>query len=250
MVFGGPSPEHDVSILTGLQAARGLRGAPSIGEIHSLYWTKTGEWFEAPNGREASDYVNGPPNGSTPLRLVAGVDGGFVVKKGGRFSSKEEPLDLDAVIVCCHGGPGEDGTLQGVLDLCKLPYTGPTLAGALIGMDKLAFSALMATAFLPMLTRVPLYDGSPAPGFPGPYIIKPRFGGSSIGIEVVSDHESALARLKVNPHLKRGAVLEPYQPDLYDLQVAVRTWPEVQLSAIEKPLRTRADGEILAYSDK
>ncbi len=250
VIYGGPSPEHDVSILTGLQAARGLRGAPSIGEIHSLYWTKTGEWFEAPNGREAGDYVDGPPNGSTPLRLLAGVDGGFVAKKGGRFSSKEEPLELDAVIICCHGGPGEDGTLQGVLDLCKLPYTGPTLAGALIGMDKLAFSALMATAFLPMLTRVPLYDGSSAPGLPGPYIIKPRFGGSSIGIEVVSDHESALARLRVNPHLKRGAVLEPYQPDLYDLQVAVRTWPEVQLSAIEKPLRTRADGEILAYSDK
>ncbi|MHB8245678.1 MAG: D-alanine--D-alanine ligase family protein [Acidimicrobiales bacterium] len=250
VIFGGPSPEHDVSILTGLQAARGLRGAPNVGEIHSLYWAKTGEWFETPNGLETREYVNGPPSGSTPLRLIVGPGGGFIARKGGRFGSKEEAVTLDAVIVCCHGGPGEDGTLQGALDLCGITYAGPTLASALIGMDKLAFSALMASAWLQMLPRVPLFDGSPPPSFPGPYIVKPRFGGSSIGIEVVTDFESASARLRANPHLRRGAVLEPYQPELFDLQVGVRMWPEIQLSAIEKPLRTRAGGEILAYADK
>ena len=250
VVFGGPSPEHDVSVLTGLQAARGLRGAPNVGEIRSIYWTKTGEWFETPMGLEAAEFVAGPPNGSTPLRLAVGASGGFVARRSGRFGSKEEHLELDALVICCHGGPGEDGTLQGVLDLCGIPYTGPTLASALIGMDKLAFSALMASAWLQMLPRVQLAEGSPAPTFPGPYIVKPRFGGSSIGIDVVSDYESAVARLKANPHLKRGAVIEPYQPELFDLQIAVRTWPEVQLSAIERPLRTRAGGEILAYADK
>lgn len=250
VVFGGPSPEHDVSILTGLQAARGLRGAPNIGEIHSLYWTKNGEWFETPNGLEAAQYLSGPPNGSVPLRLAVGAGGGFTARRGGRFGAKDEPLDLDAVVMCCHGGPGEDGSLQGVFDLCGIPYTGPTLAGALIGMDKLAFAALMSSAWLQTLPRLPLVEGGPAPSFPGPYIVKPRFGGSSIGIEVVSDFDSAKARLRVNPHLKRGAVLEPYQPELFDLQIAVRMWPEVQLSAVEKPLRVRAGGEILAYSDK
>jgi D-alanine-D-alanine ligase len=250
VVYGGPSPEHDVSILTGLQAARGLRGAPSVGEVRSIYWTKKGEWFEVPNGLEAAAYADGPPRNSTPLRLSTGVDGGFVVRKGGRFAGKEEPLELDAVVVCCHGGPGEDGTLQGVFDLCGIRYTGPTLGGALIGMDKLAFSGLMASAWLPMLPRVPLHDAAAPPSFQGPYIVKPRYGGSSIGIEVVSDYESARARLRANPHLRRGAVLEPYQPELFDLQIAARVWPEVQLSAIEKPLRTRASGEILAYEDK
>src|SRR5579875_688586 len=215
VIYGGPSPEHDVSILTGLQAARGLRGAPNIGEIHSLYWSKNGEWFLAPNGLEAAEYVNGAPASASPLRLTVGAGGGFTVRRGGRFGSKDETLELDAAVICCHGGPGEDGTLQGVLDLCGVPYTGPTLAGALIGMDKLAFSALMASAWLQMLPRMPLYDGAQAPSFPGPYIVKPRFGGSSIGIDVVADFASARARLKANPHLKRGAVLEPYQPALY-----------------------------------
>jgi D-alanine-D-alanine ligase len=80
--------------------------------------------------------------------------------------------------------------------------------------------------------------------------VKPRYGGSSIGVDVVADYETARARLRANPHLRRGAVLEPYQPELFDLQIGVRVWPDVQLSAIEKPLRTQVGGEILAYSDK
>ena len=95
-----------------------------------------------------------------------------------------------------------------------------------------------------------LSEGAPPPAFDGPYIVKPRFGGSSIGIEVVSDDVTANARLNVNPHLKGGAVLEPYRPDLFDLQLAVRMWPDPELSAIERPLRSRAGSEILGYADK
>ncbi|MGA8679131.1 MAG: hypothetical protein WB592_01530 [Acidimicrobiales bacterium] len=249
VVFGGPSPEHDVSILTGLQVLRGFNQVPNIGELHSFYWSKTGEWFEVPTNLEASAFVQGVPAGAGPLRLVVGAGGGFFAQRGGRFGSKEQLIEVDAVLVCCHGGPGEDGSLQGALDMIGLPYTGPNMAGALIGMDKLVFSAMAASAWMQMLPRVPLSEAVPPPSFPGPYIVKPRFGGSSIGVEVVADYETARARLRVNPHLKRGAVLEPYQPELFDLQIGVRLWPEMQLSAIEKPLRTRA-GEILAYSDK
>jgi D-alanine-D-alanine ligase len=51
-------------------------------------------------------------------------------------------------------------------------------------------------------------------------------------------------------HLRRGAVVEPYRPDSHDLNVSVRTWPELQLSAIEKPLRSPGSTEILGYGDK
>jgi D-alanine-D-alanine ligase len=250
VVYGGPSPEHDVSILTGLQAVRGFNQVPNIGALHSFYWSKTGAWFEVPANLEASAFLDGPPPGAVPLRLVAGPGGGFFAQRGGRFGAKEQLVEIDAALVCCHGGPGEDGSLQGVFDLIGLPYTGPTAAGAMLGMDKLVFSALAASAWMPMLPRVPLMDGVPPPSFPGPYIVKPRFGGSSIGVEVVADYETARARLRANPHLRRGAVLEPYQPELFDLQIAVRTWPDMQLSAIERPLRARAGNEILAYADK
>jgi D-alanine-D-alanine ligase len=80
--------------------------------------------------------------------------------------------------------------------------------------------------------------------------LKPRFGGSSIGVEIVADFDTARARLNANSHLRRGAVLESYHDEMFDLQVAARSWPELQVSAVERPLRTRGDGEILGYQDK
>ena len=250
VIFGGPTPEHDVSILTGLQASRGLTGAPGVGEVHALYWTKSGEWYEVAGATEAAGFVDGVPAGSLPLKLQVGPGGGFVAKRGGRFGGKDEAIELDALLICCHGGPGEDGVLQGALDLTGIPYTGPTAVGAALGMDKLAFAALAVYAGLPALPRVPLSEASVDPGFEPPYILKPRYGGSSIGVEVVADLATARARLKVNPHLRRGAVIEPYHEQLFDLQLAARPWPELQLSAIERPLRTRTGGEILGYLDK
>ncbi len=247
VILGGPSPEHDVSVLTGLQAARALSGTGQA-EVRALYWSKTGEWFAVDPTLEAESFLDGVPRGSARLQLVAGPGGGFA-EVGGRLG-RPKPFDLDAVVMCCHGGPGEDGTLQAVLDLAGIAYTGPTVAGAAVGMDKLAFGALVADAGLPTLPRTLLTADSVPPDFPGPYIVKPRFGGSSIGIDVVQDLDTARARLSANPHLRSGAVVEPYRPDLGDLQVAVRSWPELRLSAIERPLRTSGSSDILDYRDK
>ena len=251
VIFGGPSPEHDVSVLTGLQAAHELAGAGT--KVLALYWTKTGSWFSVPPELEGRDFAEGVPAGATPLRLVLGSEPGFKVA-GGRLG-RERAVEIDVAVVCCHGGPGEDGALQGVLDLAGIAYTGPSAAGAALGMDKLAFSALVGNEGLPVLPRQVLRPGLD-PGFPGPYIVKPRFGGSSIGIEVVADLETALAMAPHRAHWRAGAVVEPYRADLYDVQVAVRRWPALELSAFERPLRTpRAGGvagepEILGYADK
>jgi D-alanine-D-alanine ligase len=67
---------------------------------------------------------------------------------------------------------------------------------------------------------------------------------------VVEDLTTARARLEANPHLRQGAVVEPYRPDLFDLNIAVRLWPEPALSAIERPLRSSESAEILDYRDK
>lgn len=246
VIFGGPSPEHDVSVLTGLQAARGLAGRG--GTPRALYWSKTGAWFEVDAALEAEAFLDGVPRGASRLTFVAAPGGGFS-EPGGRLG-RARPVEIDAALVCCHGGPGEDGTLQAALDLAGVRYSGPSVAGAALGMDKLAFGAVAVDAGLPTLPRVLLTAEGPEPGFPGPYIVKPRFGGSSIGIEVVEDLATARARLGANPHLRAGAVLEPYRPDLADLQVAVRSWPELELSAVERPLRSREDTEILDYRDK
>jgi D-alanine-D-alanine ligase len=252
VIFGGPSPEHDVSILTGLQAAREL--TTGAGATRALYWSKTGEWFDVDPRLEASAFVEGIPRGATPLRLVTGPGGGFVAD-GGRFG-RAKPVELDVAVICCHGGPGEDGTVQAALDLAGIAYAGPSVAGAGLGMDKLAFAGVMAAAGIEILPRVELDDHTDEVGFDGPYIVKPRFGGSSIGIVVVADLPTARTLVTTSRHLSSGAVLEPYRRDLSDLQIAARSWPTLQLSAIERPLRTAGAGgtagepEILGYADK
>ncbi len=233
VLFGGPSPEHDVSIVTGLPVVRALPHASAV------YWAKTGDFWEVDPGLEARDFAEGVPRKSAHLRLVAGE--GLV--------GKRRPLDLSAVVNCCHGGPGEDGTLQAALDLAGIAYTGPTVAGAALGMDKLAFGHLVRGAGLPALPRELLAAEGP-PSFPGPYIVKPRFGGSSIGIEVVADAGTAHALLRSSPHLRPGAVVEPYRAAAHDLNVAARSWPELQLSAVERPVRPAGVGDILGYRDK
>ena len=96
--------------------------------------------------------MEGVPRGATRLQLDATPGGGFA-EPGGRLG-KVRALELDAALVCCHGGPGEDGTLQAALDLAGIRYSGPTVAGAALGMDKLAFGAVVAAAGLPTLPRV------------------------------------------------------------------------------------------------
>jgi len=251
--FGGPSPEHDVSILTGLQACRELvrQGRAVVG----LYWSKTGEWYQVDPSLEAGSFVDGVPRGAEALRLATGPEGGFALARATRgliSGAKQKTLEIDVVVNCCHGGPGEDGSLQATFDLAGVRYTGPSAQGAALGMDKLAFSAVASIAGLSVLPRVLLDESSSEEqlDFPGPYIVKPRFGGSSIGVEVVADLKAALACLNASVHLRNGAVVEPYREDLFDLNVAVRTWPEPQLSAIEKPERSTAGAEILGYADK
>jgi D-alanine-D-alanine ligase len=134
--------------------------------------------------------------------------------------------------------------------LAGLNYTGPTLAGAALGMDKWAFGSLIVQAGLPSLPRALLVAESTSLDFEGPYILKPRFGGSSIGIDVVEDLTTALARLTTNVHLASGCVVEPFRSDLTDVQIALRTYPSLSLSAIEKPVRRSSGAEILDYRDK
>ena len=249
VLFGGPSPEHDVSVLTGLQTVRALQETGRFQRVVSIFWSKAGDFFAIDGRCEAKDFVDGAPRGAQDVSLVVGGDGGFVARRG-RMTPKFENLGIDSVVICTHGGPGEDGSIQGALDLAGVSFTGPSAASAALGMDKFAAGEVARAAGLMALPRAVLQSGLTELPFDGPYIVKPRFGGSSIGIDVVADLATALARLNANVHLRRGAVVEPYRGDLYDLQIALCTFPTLTLSAIERPLRANASREILNYQDK
>ncbi|MHB8263346.1 MAG: D-alanine--D-alanine ligase family protein [Acidimicrobiales bacterium] len=254
VAFGGPSDEHDVSVLTGLQALHELHSAGR--KVLGIYWSKPGDFYGVSPTLEAMAFRDGVPREADLLLLEVGPKGGFVSRS--RLGRKRIPVDV--IVNCCHGGPGEDGTLQAILEMAGLGFTGQGVAGSALSMDKLAFHGVVASAGMPVLPRVLLRSESEEPGrgalgredvpFGPPYIVKPRFGGSSIGVEVVVDLVTAHARAKVSPYLQRGAVLEPYRPDLVDLNVAVRCFPAIEVSAVERPIRQSDSEEILSYEDK
>ncbi|WP_165067171.1 D-alanine--D-alanine ligase family protein [Marisediminicola senii] len=230
VVFGGPSPEHEISILTGLQAERVLTAAGE--SVIPIYWAPSGEWFQPPLGTEAKDYLEGPSSSWTPLIVRVSGGAGIFVKK--RFGTEE--LEISAALLCLHGGIGEGGGAAALFSLLGIPATGSSLYAGAVAMDKLAFGALMHHAGIASLPRE-LVSMTAEPSFPGPYIVKPRFGGSSIGIEIVDDLAAARAVSKASAHLRAGAVVEPYRPELVDLNIGFRTHPVFETTQLERPIR-------------
>jgi D-alanine-D-alanine ligase len=245
VIFGGPGSEHDVSVLTGLQAERCLNdnGTNAV----AIYWSKAGDFYDVDAGREGANFRDGIPTGSEALFAGLGTERGFY--RRGRLG-RHIPMPLRAVVTCCHGAPGECGRLQGLLDLMGVPYTGPSQAGAALGMDKLAFAAVAEHAGVSAIPRLNLATaGEPSLRSLGtPMIVKPRYGGSSLGVELVDDLESARALAKSSPLYASGALVEPFLKGWYDINIGLRTWPDRQLSAIERPIGH--SGPLLSYQDK
>jgi D-alanine-D-alanine ligase len=235
-IFGGPSPEHDVSILTGLQAAK-------VSGLGLIYWAKDGEFYLLEGEPEAEDFLNKIPGDYKRLKIVLGNEPGFYVQKR---SGKLSKLQVDVILNCCHGGPGEDGRLPAILEVAKIKYSGPDPELSVLGMDKYLFYAAVKSLGLPLLRRCLVENVD----FDGPYIVKPRFGGSSIGIEIAEDLKTAADLIKTARFYKKGAVIEPYRPDLSDLQISARNYPEFQMTRIEKPLKASDTNPILGYKDK
>ena len=239
VLFGGPSPEHEISILTGLQSERVLTASGE--SVLPIYWAPNGEWWLVPSATEAKDYLNGVPKGAKAVDVRLSGDTGLYVKK--------RALDISAMLLTLHGGVGEGGGAAALFSLLGIPATGSTLFAGAVGMDKLAFGGLMEVAGIPTLRRE-LLSATRSPSFPGPYIVKPRFGGSSIGIEIVEDADAARAIARASQHLRAGAVVEPYRPELVDLNISFRTFPSLEVTALEKPVRSSSQSGLYSYAEK
>src|SRR5260370_31519585 len=223
VIFGGPSLERQVSSLTGRQAAAAVarRGR----ESGARYWAGAGDWFRVSPNLEAPDFLDGVPSKAEPVSLeLGGREPGFhEVRSFGRRGR----IEIAAAVMCCHGGPGEDGRLQGLLDLAGIAYTGPGPACAAPTMDKLAFGGMVESAGLPVLPRISWSHSSPEPSFPGPYIIKPRFGGSAIRVELVADLQTPRDLAQNSTYLRRGAGLEQYRRGADDVSIVLRSDTDV-----------------------
>ena len=237
VIFGGPSPEHDISILTGLQSSRVLNNKYNV---HNIYWSKENKWYLVDDNLESQDFINNNKIFKKELTLKLDSNPGFYLKK--------KKLNIDTVLNACHGGPGEDGTLQSLLTLLEVNFTGPSLTTSQLCMDKYSFYTFMKANNIPVLEKH-LLQNSHSPTFEGPYILKPRFGGSSIGVEVVNEYDTALKLADGSKLYQQGATVEKFLEDSVDYLVALRTYPQVEFSEIEKPIRSN-NFELFSYQDK
>ena len=251
--LGGRSPEHDVSVVTGLQALQALDQTRF--DAFVVYVTTDGDWLVGPGLDDRRSYI---PDAQiraklteVTLDIAAGGGGRLVARKSGLFSRKP-PVEFDIALLAFHGLVGEDGQFQGLFEAANIPYTGMrTLASAVL-MDKVATKRILAGAGIPLLpqtvvarpeTGLPSADALAAPlaeiGFP--CIVKPVHLGSSIGVGKADDIEEVRALLAAIFRLDTDALIEPFVPNLVEYNVSVaRFGGEGRCSAIEQPKRVEA----------
>jgi D-alanine-D-alanine ligase len=102
---------------------------------------------------------------------------------------------IQVAFIALHGRWGEDGTVQGLLEMMGIPYTGSGVVGSSMAMDKTVMKLIFATAGIPTPKYMIIYNGK-GTSFPLPYVVKPANEGSSVGISVVKKKQEALAALE------------------------------------------------------
>ena len=258
VIFGGRSVEHDVSIVTAHQVMAVL------GDDHRIvpiYISREGRWYvgEGLNDLdvyERQSWATAGEEGFIPP--AAGYQGVFVPASG-RFG-KARRIPLDVVIPSIHGTFGEDGTLQGLLELADLPYVGSGVTGSAAGMDKITMKAAFTAAGLPVVRDLVVETDRLAAdenavvdeiektiGYPA--FVKPSRLGSSVGIGKAVDRSGLAAALDVARRYDNRLLVEVAMEGCSEINCSVLggRGVEPRVSVCEQPVALE---EFLTFSDK
>jgi D-alanine-D-alanine ligase len=195
LLVGGRSPEHPISLRSGATVLDGLREAGHRVTLVGI--TREGLWVHgdlAPQlekARKTIAELDG--SGLTPVALVwTGSATRLIALDGGSLGSAADPVDV--VFPMVHGPNGEDGTLQGLLELARVPYVGAGPTASAIAMDKLAMKTICAGAGIPQVeffsaggVDTATLDAKVLSSFGYPCYVKPANLGSSVGVSRVRD---------------------------------------------------------------
>ncbi len=197
VLFGGVSPEHEVSLVSAFSVIRNLPKEKYDPVCVGI--TKDGRWYlfdgpseEIPDGRwEKSGH-------RTPAFLPPdrGIGGLVTADREGKMHT----VKIDCVFPVLHGHNGEDGTIQGLLELCGIPYVGCRTLSSAVCMDKAVTHSLLSNAGIPCAKYLWFYRHKYASGkkkikvkiearLGYPIFVKPAGSGSSVGVTKVSREE-------------------------------------------------------------
>lgn len=259
--FGGPSCEHDVSVLTGLQALEALDTTKY--DSFPVYVALDGRWYVGDALRDRKNYIPSPaiiqqldavslPLGTAQVggrpKLVSSKPLGFLSR-----TVAEYPFDI--ALPAFHGTNGEDGAFQGVLRWLGVPFVGCDVLPASVFMDKRVSKYIFQVLNLPHLPYLSLNRGDSLDNLEAkltilnfPLCVKPCNLGSSVGVSKANNVEELKSAILKVFAMDRKVMIEPYVDRLVEYNVAVsRAFGETRISAIERPLRK---DEVLNFKDK
>ena len=228
LIFGGRSAEHEVSVVSAASVARSLD--PKRYEVIPVGIDKEGRWHLLP-GPPA---VPPGPGGELPqVAPDAGSEISLSREPGARelVTERGEREPVDVVLPMLHGPFGEDGTVQGLLELAGIPYVGAGVLASAVGMDKAVQKVLFRAAGLPVVRHEVVLDhewredpdgiAARAESLGTPLFVKPANLGSSIGITKVKSLADLDQALEEAFRHGRKALIEESAEGAREVEVAV-----------------------------
>lgn len=253
--FGGQSCEHEISCITANQALKALDKDKY--EVIPIYVAKNNDLYTGEKLFELKNYYNLDLLCSSLNKICLYKDNNKAYLKpiNGLFS---KALPIDVAFLAMHGTGGEDGTLQGFLELLDIPYTSSNVLGSAIGQDKVIMKQVLEYEKLPILPWFYVYSKTinedikeitqKADKIGYPLIVKPANLGSSIGIEVVHNQKELAKKLKLCAAYDNKLVVEKMVTNLKEVNISVMgNTNDFKLSAIEEVMK---NDELLSFKDK
>lgn len=253
VVFGGRSSEHAISCVSAGSILRALD--PAEFDVVPIGITRAGHWLLESAEPEKLRIVDGRlpavESGVAPLALSADpTTATLVVLEPGEIP---QPLaDVDVVFPVLHGPWGEDGTVQGLLEMAGVPYVGSGVMASSVAMDKAAMKAMFAAAGLEVGPYVVISDRQWRTDRPGsiaraqslgfPVFVKPARAGSSMGISKVHNASELVSAIEEAREHDPKVVIEAGIPDAREVECGVL------MDADGMPIASRC-AEIIIHGD-
>lgn len=233
VLYGGRSTEHEVSVISALQVMESLD--KNKYDILPIYVTKTGHFIRGNDKFLKPDFYRNLDQISEPQ---VHLEGGNINSQKYLVNKQEK---IDCAILSFHGTYGEDGCVQGLLEMAGIPYTGCGVTASAIGMDKLIQKLVFASAGIPQVKT--------GNNLKFPVFVKPANGGSSIGITKAKNDKELKDAIEVAKRYDNRVVVEESAEGFMEINISVlgNAGGELITSVCEQPVASK---EVLTFQDK
>lgn len=255
VIFGGKSLEHEMSIITAIQAMDNIDSEKY--EIVPIYITKDREWYTGGCLRFIDTYkdLDLMKRYTKKVNLI-NKDNRYILQANGFI--KREVCELHLAFPIMHGNFGEDGTIQGYLNIIGIPYVGSNIYSSAVGQDKVFVKQILSASKIPVTKFVwfgeRFYRNKKEELFKQmdeltyPLILKPATLGSSIGIEMITQKEEIDSTIERSFNLDTKIIIEEKVENVVEYNCSVLLTPNGNITSEIEEITTNKD--IRTYGDK